>query len=1180
MPQAHGRPRDKGGTDSRNTTAKEFESSNSTMNRFLGGTPKSWMMGNQVIQNQVARNANRRVDANPTPPINVVNQPMEALPSPHAASNYQVNIDHRSNPGPRSEDSPASHSPITTNTINGPTALSKNIEATALLKILEPTVDAVLPSPAPSDEPRQESVHVIDLDDEPEQVRVEHHPFDQPDVEPRTSRLKELAKKYREVEELEKRLRGTESRNTSPVSFSTDAQPEVVLNSSTLPARKRMQDMENISRKRVQPVQRFVPEISLQPPSTRDTARAEPALAATSEATPSNAVANSFRAKITHRVETIGNQQGRSIEIPRLGLLQDACNCQDYFYLILHQLFCIGPNRPANNHGTALGLTQEHVGGLMLLTHLLLPNDQLNDDSMNWFSTFPLPLESLLRWSSLKRTYDCVRTCLAKLPQCWLQVRNHCQRRYYPPLVDEMIDTLGVQSVVLQRVISRAILRDIWQGVHDDCYLEGESLFCKNQQDVQSRASSARTPHEFTQSKIVAYNQSLAIEYQRLWAKHQRHAQQQVRTQQITLQGGSRTQMFNTSMAPPQQIHGTFQTPRNPTFSHGLSRSASDASSAQPALSLNINTQDNSHRFVNSLDRSRMLSSSPTASTHLNPFSNGIPASTQLNPFPGGSSSVASYSPISPLQRARTSPSDLWSPQQIQASSMTLGSNVPENALTPSNYAHGMLQRESSNTSRHPRHPFHLMEGFVENLGLESLQPAMASPATALAGRMDSPQFSIQNMRQPRSSTFPVHTQRETPLNPGYSSSFVPTVPNVPQFGMSPTATQYPTGFSGRASVPQQLLPPRGQRRQTTDPPNPGTSALHQVQARSPNFVSLDNGGRTGSMQDSFAFVKRLTVMPSRLDQKKRSFKWTFEVSKEELDMFAPETDSSDGAPPVRLVRTGSQLCRIRCVKVPGEDILSEGDWVVADTVWPNGVAMLLNGTALEIRKKVHHGKDLPIDVTRNLRKDNNILSIATTRPRQNDYFSYEVGLETIQIIDSAKITNEVVKLQTPDALDRILKHSNSIDPEVQVVDATILLDLTDPYTSRIFDIPVRGRTCRHNQCFDLYVFLQTRGRKSPNHPASPESFKCPICGADARPQSLVIDLFFLKIRTELQVINRVDVKAVTLGEQGNWDIKEEEETVGEPGDGSGKRVSRATDAGAENYLVRNDSEVIEIDDD
>ncbi|MCJ1427903.1 hypothetical protein MMC29_005809 [Sticta canariensis] len=1166
MPQSHGRPRDKGGTDLRTSTAKEFESSNSTMNRFLGGAPKSWMMGHQVMQNQAARYHNRRLDGNPTRPNNVANHTAEALPGiQQAATSYQAHVDHHPNPESRSEASPPSHSPVIMSTINGSNAISKTVE---------PVVDPVLPSPAPSDEPRQDSVHVIDLEDEREQVGVDQQSADQPDDHvdraPSSSRLNDLvndlAEKYGGVDELEKRLRDTESHTNSPVSLFTVVPPNAPHNHpSSIAARKRMQETENISRKRAQSEQTSRPEKSLQSPSTRGTPRVEPASAAVSGHTPPSAVANSFVAQIAHRVETISNQQGRSIEIPRLGLLQDACNCQDYFYMILHQLFCIGLKTPAISHGQALGLTPEHTGGLMLLTHLLLPNDQLNEEAIQWFSKFPLPMESLLMWSGLKSTYDNVLVCLTKLPQYWLQVRNHCQRRFYPPLVDEMIDTLGVHSVVLQRVISRAILRDIWQGLHDDCYLEGENLFCKNQQDVQSRASSART-RELTPTKIAAYNQSLAIQYQRLWSKHQRHAQPQARTQQVTQQGGSRTQNINTSMAPPQQIHSTNPSMRNPSTPHGLSHSASNSSSPRSAGSLNIHAQDALQRSMNHLDRPRMVPSQ-SSSSRLNPFSNTI--------YP-----TAPFGPILPLQRAGTTPSDLRSPQQNHASGMTLGSNVSGNALRASNYTHGMQQREGSSTSRLPRNPFQSTEGIVEYPGLENLQSATGSPAANFTGHFSSPQIGIQNMQQLRSATFPLPTQSETPLPPGYSNPCVPATPNGPQFGTVPMAPHYVTSFSGRAPVPQQLLPPRGHIRPITDPPNPGTTALHQAHARSPNLVALDKNGKPGSLKGSFAFVKRLAVMPNRLDQKKRYFRWTFEITEEDPEFYAPETESSDGAPPIRLVRTGSWYCRIRCIKVPSDDVLSEGDWVVADTVWPNGVAVLLNGSALEIRKKVHHGKDLPIDVTKNLRGDINILSIATTHPRQNENFSYEVGLETIQITDSAKIQNEVEKLQPQDALERILKHSSSIDPEVQVVDATNLLDLTDPHTSRIFDIPVRGRTCRHNQCFDLEVFLQTRGRKTPNHPAYPESFKCPICGADARPQSLVMDLFFLKLRTELQVVNRVDVKAVTLGDQGNWKIKEEEETIGESGDGSGSRASRANDTRAEISLVPNDNEIIEIDDD
>lgn len=1120
------------------------------------------MMGYQVGQNHTARSSNRRPDGNATRPNSVANQTTETLPgSQEAAASHQAQVDHHSNPGSRSGASPAPHSPIIGSTIDGSKAGSKNIE---------PIVDAVLPSPAPSDEPRQESVHVIDLDDESVQAGAEQQKSsDQPDghvpKEPDTSLYFELAEKYG-VEELKKRLRDTESRNISPVSFPADAPPEVLPNTSSIAARKRMQEHEGTSRKRVQSVQKSLPEKSLQSPVTRGVPRVEPALAAASELAPPNAAANSFIAQITRRVEAIGNQQGQSIEIPRLGLLQDACNCQDYFYMILHQLFCIGPQAPAISHSPALGFTQQHTGGLILLTHLLLPNDRLSEDAIRWFSTFPLPLESLLTWPSMKRVYESVLACLAKLPQCWFQVRNHCQHRSYPPLVDEMIDTLGIHSVVLQRVVSRAILRDIWQGIHDECYLEGENLFCKNQQDVQSRASSGRPPHELTQTKIVAYNQTLANEYQHLWARHQRHIQQQVRTQQTSQPGGSRTEMPNTSMAPPQHIHNSSTIRRNAGMHHGLSHPASNTSSSRTAPSLHINTQDNLQRSINYLDRHRMVPSSPSPSTHMNPFSNGI----SFNP---------PYTQIPPVHRAGTTPSDFRPPQQNQASTMTLGSNVSENALTAPNYAHGMHQRDSSTTSRLSRHPFQSMDGFVLHPGLENFQPAVGSPATALAGRMSSPQFTIQSTLHHRSATFPAHAQNETPLPPGYSNTYVSAAPNGRQFGISPIAPNYAAASRGRAPVPQQVLSPRGHVRQTTDAPNPGWSALHQAHARSPILVSLENRN-SDSLNGGFAFVKRLIVMPNRLDQKKRYVKWTFEVTNEDLDLLAQETESSDGSPPTRLVRTGSWFCRIRCVKVSGDDVLSEGEWVVADTVWPSGVAMLLNGTALEIRRKLHHGKDLPVDVTRNLRGDQNVLSIAATRAGQNDTLTYEVGLETIQITDSAKIMNEVEKLQPPDALDRILKHSSSVDPEVQVVDATILLDLTDPYTSRIFNIPVRGRTCRHNQCFDLDVFLQTRSRKLPNHPAAAESFKCPICGADARPQSLVADLFFLKIRTELQVLNRADVKAVTLGEHGHWKIKEEEEAVGESGDGSGRRASKANDERPGKPPILNDSEVIEIDDD
>ena len=460
------------------------------------------------------------------------------------------------------------------------------------------------------------------------------------------------------------------------------------------------------------------------------------------------------------------------------------------------------------------------------------------------------------------------------------------------------------------------------------------------------------------------------------------------------------------------------------------------------------------------------------------------------------------------------------------------------------------------------------------------MQSFTGMPATPPYFNNSRAYLSHQKIPQNRSATFPLQRQGQFP---------VPSVPSSPQFSSGPYSRQPGTyqvhsqrtnGQHIQSSRFPQFLPLSGQIRSHTEPPNPISSALHQVQARSPLLTLTDMSGKKDSTIQSFAFVRRLAVIPNRLDAERRHFKWSFEITKEDYDILAKDLEVNDGAPPTRLVRNGSCLSRIRCVKAIGTDEITEGDWVVADTVWPNGVAMLINGTALEIRKKVHHGKDLPVDVTKYIREGENVLSVATTRPKQNDQTTYATALETIQIADYSTVKNGITKLGSTDALKRILKRSGNADPDVQVVDNAIIIDLTDPHTSRIFEKPVRGQACRHNQCFDLEVFLQTRSRKNPSHPSLPDHFRCPICMADARPQCLIMDLFLESVRNELALMNRLDVKAIVLDEHGDWKIKEEQ--AGESRDGSEKSLSRVDEAAhspARKPAERRESEVIELDD-
>lgn len=387
--------------------------------------------------------------------------------------------------------------------------------------------------------------------------------------------------------------------------------------------------------------------------------------------------------------------------------------------------------------------------------------------------------------------------------------------------------------------------------------------------------------------------------------------------------------------------------------------------------------------------------------------------------------------------------------------------------------------------------------------------------------------------------TFGAHTQGEVPSQPPSRPVSARPHPQARPPLPVQSSSQIPRGFSGEAPTPQQILPPYNYGLSSTVTPNPPLTALHQAQARSPIYVSVDATGKLDG-KDAFAYIKTLSVMPKRLGATLNHFKWGFEMTKEKFDALAEDTESSNNGPPTRTVRKGSQYLRLRSIKGASDDNLGESDWVVRKNFWPPGVAALLNGKALEIRKKAHHGDDLPVDVTRYVKEGENILQIVFANTKDIADNSYTIGLETIEITDSSTIKQGLTKLDAQDSLKRILRPT-AVDPEeLEVVGATVLLDLTDPHTSQIFSVPIRGKTCRHTQCFDLDIFLQTRRRKLPAYPSMPDFFKCPVCGADARPQSLLMDMYFVKLRADLEVMKRLDAKSVILDEHGGWKIKEE----------------------------------------
>ena len=102
------------------------------------------------------------------------------------------------------------------------------------------------------------------------------------------------------------------------------------------------------------------------------------------------------------------------------------------------------------------------------------------------------------------------------------------------------------------------------------------------------------------------------------------------------------------------------------------------------------------------------------------------------------------------------------------------------------------------------------------------------------------------------------------------------------------------------------------------------------------------------------------------------------------------------------------------------------------------------------------------------------------------------------------------------------------------IVDDFISINLRDPFTARIFDVPARSTECIHKECFDLDTFMRTLLTNKPEKPAI--YIRCPICRRDARPELLVIDEFLVQVRSTLAKQNQLDtIKAIRVRSDGSW---------------------------------------------
>ena len=1011
----------------------------------------------------------------------------------------------------------------------------------------------VLPSPSPSVEARQNSVNATEIQDEGSQLRTAQA---QPAEDPEAN-LEEFVARCGGMDQLERLLRDAGKSNYGPSQMAASAVAQELPKATTLNsppsqrqspliqnqtpwnsdhggqvssiASKRPQETMDEPRKRLQSLPGSLSEDSITSPlataalpSQNHQFNAAPS--------PSGNEMHLFAQTLAQRIQLVAkvpNRTGSHVERPRLELLREACENSDHFYLILHQLFCYN-HQLRKSHGQVPSLNEMHRRGLDVVSFLLVSNDEMVDDAVAWFSVFPLP------WGKLPFTsaHAKVLRCLEKMANSWNELRFQCRKRKHPPLVDELVVLFNVESFLFQQIIFRAILRDIWSNKTNtcNCFLIAEGVFNRDYKSVMDRLLSSKTTIEFAK----VYQQAVIKEYQQVLESHERH----------TLAGST------ASMAAPVQQR------RQSRLAPAKNRS---------------NEQDKSQHEYNKNGQSPLTLDLHTAQRHnLSAASGPAPIVAQENQAPrhgslaSQSQALASDSFSSPQTGNFTqSPTTFWTPFSPEGSI-----DIP----WQQNIHQQQRERRTSSTA-----------GTFRN-GPDSTTPTQRAPHVVpsnVPGNLPMHQFQQtivpQQQFNPSSTSANPGVRPQLEVRRSLSNRASETAMPI----LSPHASIHPSPSLSTHANPTPFIrsyPPLSAH------PNPATSALHQAHLRSPTLSHLDLNKKPNSIAKYYRIIKHVNMPPEGLDCNNRHVNWDFSVTKELIDWFARDAPSSYGAPPTRAVMPGSWLCRIRCISLRDKSQMpSQSEWAVSDNVWPGSTAIVLNGIALDIRKKTHHGKDLPIDVTRYIKTGQNSLSTAVIGFEKDSTKRYAIGVEFIQVIDEQQFKNEIKTLPRLEARNRILDQSKNTDPDIEIIQSQKVLDLTDPFTARIFDVPVRGINCQHNQCFDRDTFLQTRIAKVPGEACGPDEFRCPICGQDARPQSLMIDAFFLVVRMALHAKDRLDVKAITLGESGDWDIKEEEEANGESGDGTGRRSAGPARArtssvsGAKQSAAR---EVIEIDDD
>lgn len=620
-------------------------------------------------------------------------------------------------------------------------------------------IDNVLPSPAPSDEHRPENTSVVDLDQVQSPPLGPDSPFGYSDDVDDSTLIASLKERFGSLEAVFKYLESLGSANLvtkfseshgglnnlreclSELAGQRDiSTKEISRHPST--SRQTFHDARGEKRALTASAnrpQRLAGENSLRPQSDNitttntttygsngphDSPRSSPPRPSLLTTYQSSIDANFNHWLVVLRgakqTQDLQSQAGK-MTLSRFGLLEDSLHQRDYFYLLLHQIYCLSNQCPEKLREVCRGFSEVHLQGLSVLRQLLMDNAALEARAVQWFQSFPLPIDLLLRSYNIFGTMSVkVLGFLEKFKEKWAQVREESKFRSSPPSAHEMSSVFGLESTVLQSVLYRAIHRSIWVGSNDKCYLEGESGFFSNQRDVLLYSAES--------ARLQRLREDFVTHQRQLMVYHQTHCC-------VTRDGAAQSQQ--------QQGNQGIQVLPFPPHPHtGFPRQ--ESRHGRPSLNINARPSQPTRSMVTGVRTVPSLSpthfSPAAAQTHSPaPLMNTLSRSqtTQLPPSPAWSQAAASPrvpDPMGPIS---------WFSRAIPGGSGLVDgfNSQPTNAMARSPGNSHVVAPQSFNSS--PNATATVTRNFI-NYGPPSQPSPMQQPA---------PYLLMPEVRQPPQAT-------------------------------------------------------------------------------------------------------------------------------------------------------------------------------------------------------------------------------------------------------------------------------------------------------------------------------------------------------------------------------------------------------------------------------------------